>query len=264
MAARTPVPKPDAAARDTPDDRPAPPHHIAVVMDGNGRWARQRALPRHAGHRAGVRAVRALVEACAECGVRVLTLFAFSSENWARPRREVGKLMGLFVEALQREVAELKRNRVQLRFIGDRASLTDLLQTRIEDAEDETREGDRLTLVIAMAYGGRWDIVQACRRLALDARDARLDPAEVDIARVSACLAMGDLPDPDLLIRTGGERRISNFLLWHLAYTELYFCDVLWPEFDKPHLAAALEFYAGRRRRFGRLEEQVDPQAEQC
>lgn len=242
----------------------APPAHIAVVMDGNGRWARRRALPRHAGHRAGVRAVRALVEACAERGVGILTLFAFSSENWKRPRGEVGKLMGLFVEALQREVDELKRNGVRLRFIGDRASLSAILQARIADAEALTCDGDRLTLVVAMAYGGRWDIAQACRRLAIDAREARLDPAQVDIDTVRRYLELGDLPDPDLLIRTGGERRISNFLLWNLAYTELYFCDVLWPEFGETHLAAALDFYAGRRRRFGRLEEQGDQRVEKC
>ncbi|MGH8496585.1 MAG: polyprenyl diphosphate synthase, partial [Gammaproteobacteria bacterium] len=223
-----------------------------------------RALPRHAGHRAGVRAARALVEACAERGVRILTLFAFSSENWKRPRNEVGKLMALFVEALQREVDELKRNRVRLRFIGDRASLSSMLQSRIANAEELTRDGDRLTLVVAMAYGGRWDITQACRRLAVDACEERLDPAAVDVETINRYLELGDLPDPDLLIRTGGERRISNFLLWNLAYTELYFCDVLWPEFGESHLLAALDFYAGRQRRFGRLEEQHEQQAGKC
>lgn len=237
---------------------PAPPRHIAVVMDGNGRWARQRALPRHAGHRAGVRAARRLVEACAERGVDVLTLFAFSSENWQRPRSEVGRLMGLFVEALQREVAELVQNQIRLRFIGDRASLSAKLQAQIAGAEAATAAGARLTLVVAIAYGGRWDIVQACRRLAFEAREQRVDPAAIGVDTLGRYLALGELPDPDLLIRTGGERRISNFLLWNLAYTELYFCDVLWPEFGAAQLSAALDFYAGRQRRFGRVAEQVE------
>ncbi|HUO82086.1 MAG TPA: polyprenyl diphosphate synthase [Gammaproteobacteria bacterium] len=236
----------------------APPRHVAVVMDGNGRWARQRSLPRHAGHRAGVRAARRLVEACAERGIEVLTLFAFSSENWQRPRSEVGMLMGLFVEALQREVAELVSNQIRLRFIGDRASLSGPLQAQIAGAEAATRLGARLTLVVAMAYGGRWDIAQACRRLATEAREQRVDPAGIGVETLSRYLELGDLPDPDLLIRTGCERRISNFLLWNLAYTELYFCDVLWPEFGEPQLAAALDFYAGRQRRFGRIEEPLE------
>ena len=233
------------------------PRHLAVIMDGNGRWARKRGLPRQAGHRAGIKPVRALVETCAKQGVQVLTLFAFSSENWRRPVEEVSTLMGLFVEALQRDVAELHSNNVRLRFAGDIGSLQQVLQDSIASAESLTADNDGLTLVIAVAYGGRWDLAQAARRLAEDALAGDLDPAEIDEAAVAARRALAGLPDVDLLIRTGGERRVSNFLLWDIAYAELYFTDQLWPDFGAADFDAALEFFAGRERRFGRVADQA-------
>ena len=214
------------------------PTHVAVIMDGNGRWARARGKPRHSGHRAGVKAVRATVEAAAERGVKVLTLFAFSSENWERPEDEVSSLMGLFVEALRREVAELHRNNVRLRFIGALDQLSKGLQSRIAAAVEKTSRNTGLILNIAVAYGGRWDITNA---------DA-----------LAAQLQLAGLPDPDLLIRTGGEQRISNFLLWNLAYAELWFTDTLWPEFDKAEFDRALAAFAIKQRRFGQTGDQVE------
>ena len=225
-------------------------------MDGNGRWARQRTLPRQAGHRAGVRTARLIVEACARRGIGALSLFAFSSENWRRPQREVGALMRLFVEALEREVGELHANGVRLRFIGDRSSLSATLQQRMAAAEARTRDNTRLSLVVALAYGGRWDIVQAARALAVEAAQGRLDPDAIDESTVATRLALAGLPDPDLLIRTGGEHRISNFLLWNLAYAECHFTDTLWPDFGEAELDAALERYARVERRFGTTSEQ--------
>jgi undecaprenyl diphosphate synthase len=230
----------------------AVPRHVAIIMDGNGRWATRRGLPRQAGHRAGVKAARAIVQTAARRGIDVLTLFAFSSENWRRPAREVGFLMNLFAEALQREIAELHRNEVRLRFIGDRSALAPALTRHMVEGEALTSANAGLQLVIAVAYGGRWDLTQATRRLAEDVRAGRIDPAAIDEARLGAQLAVADLPDPDLFIRTGGEMRVSNFLLWNLAYTELYFSPLLWPDFDAAALDEALEFYAGRERRFGR------------
>lgn len=226
-------------------------------MDGNGRWARQRTLPRQAGHRAGVRTARLIVEACARRGIGALSLFAFSSENWRRPQREVGALMRLFVEALEREVGELHANGVRLRFIGDRSSLSATLQQRMAAAEARTRDNTRLSLVVALAYGGRWDIVQAARALAVEAAQGRLDPDAIDESTVAMRLALAGLPDPDLLIRTGGEHRISNFLLWNLAYAECHFTDTLWPDFGEGELDAALERYARVERRFGKTSEQL-------
>ncbi len=234
------------------------PRHIAVIMDGNGRWARRRSLPRHAGHRAGVKAVRETVENAAKHGVDYLTLFAFSSENWQRPREEVSKLMGLFVEALRREVAELHRNNVRLRFIGARDQLDAKLIDKITAAETLTADNTGLNLQVAVAYGGRWDIVEAARTLAarVDAGDIRQD--DIDEEAFAAELQLADVPDPDLLIRTGGEHRISNFLLWNLAYAEIWFCDVLWPEFGEPEFESALGFYAQRQRRYGHTGEQLE------
>jgi undecaprenyl diphosphate synthase len=234
------------------------PAHVAVIMDGNGRWARQRSMPRQAGHRAGVKTARRIVEACARRGIGVLTLFAFSSENWRRPRREVGALMRLFIEALDREVEELHGNGVRLSFIGDRDGLSPALQARMAAAEGRTRDNDRLALVIALAYGGRWDIVQAARQLAQDAVAGRLDAAAIDEGVFADRLALAGLPDPDLLIRTGGEHRISNFLLWNLAYAECWFTDCLWPDFGEPELDAALERFRRVERRFGMTTEQLD------
>jgi undecaprenyl diphosphate synthase len=230
----------------------AVPRHVAVIMDGNGRWAEQRALPRVAGHRAGTRAVRTTIEESVRHGVGALTLFAFSSENWQRPAGEVGLLMQLFLEALDREVAELDANEVRIRFIGDRVRLAPALVERMAAAETRTARHRRLDLVIAVAYGGRWDIAQAAQRLALDAAAGRRDAAAIDEAAVAASLQTAGRPAPDLFIRTGGERRISNFLLWDLAYTELWFTDTLWPDFDGACFGAALADFGGRERRFGR------------
>jgi undecaprenyl diphosphate synthase len=242
----------------TDNEAAALPAHVAVIMDGNGRWARQQGKPRRAGHRAGVKAARRLVEDCGRRGIRYLTLFAFSSENWRRPRQEVGALMTLMVEALEREVSELSARGVQLRFIGDRAALPPVVRTRMDDAEARTRANEGLTLVVALSYGGRWDIVQAAQRLAREAARGDLDPESIDEAQIGSRLSLGQLPDPDLLIRTGGEYRISNFLLWNLAYAECYFTDCLWPAFDEQELTRALEFYAQRERRFGLTPEQVE------
>ncbi len=231
------------------------PRHIAIIMDGNGRWAAARGLARHAGHSAGIAAVHACVESCVAKGIEALTLFAFSSENWLRPGDEVAKLMGLFVDALDREVANLHAHRVRLRFIGERGRLSVRLQSRIAAAEAKTAGNDGLALQVAVSYGGRWDIVKAAQRLAAQCAEGALQPRELTERHVEAALELAGLPDPDLFIRTGGERRISNFLLWNLAYTELYFTDRNWPDFDAAALDEALEFYSGRERRFGRLAE---------
>lgn len=233
------------------------PEHIAVIMDGNGRWAKSRALPRHAGHRSGVKSVRETVEQAAKRGVSFLTLFAFSSENWRRPADEVSKLMNLFLEALQREVDDLHRNNVRLSFIGAREQLQDSLVSKISAAEELTRDNDGLNLIVAVAYGGRWDIVEATRALAASVQRGELTAEAIDESHVAAQLALADVPDPDLLIRTGGEQRISNFLLWNLAYAELYFCDCLWPEFGAAQFDEALRFYAGRQRRYGHTGDQL-------
>jgi undecaprenyl diphosphate synthase len=233
------------------------PRHIAIVMDGNGRWARSKGLPRAAGHRAGVKTARATVEACGERGIMALTLFAFSTENWRRPPSEVGALMKLMIEALDREVEELARRGVRLRFIGAREQLSDTIIQRMEHAEAHTSSNDKLDLVSALAYGGRWDIAQAARRLASRVRAGDLDPEDIDEAMLDSQLSLDGLPDPDLLIRTGGESRISNFLLWNLAYSELFFTDRLWPDFSGDDLDRALAFYSGRERRFGQVPGQA-------
>jgi len=238
------------------------PQHVAIIMDGNGRWARSRGMPRPAGHRASVKVVRKVVEECAKRKVRFLTLFAFSSENWRRPPDEVGMLMNLFLDALEREVADLHRNQVRLTFIGDRELLGAELARRMQAAEQLTADNSGLRLIVAMAYGGRWDIAQACRALAAEAAAGTLRAADIDEAQVAQRLALAGIPDPDLLIRTGGERRISNFLLWNLAYTELYFCDALWPEFAPPHLDAAFEHFLQRERRYGKTSAQLAAQAD--
>jgi undecaprenyl diphosphate synthase len=238
------------------------PQHVAIIMDGNGRWARSRGLPRPAGHRASIKVVRRVVEECAARKLGYLTLFAFSSENWHRPPDEVGMLMTLFLDALVREVANLHRNQVKLNFIGDRNLLGAELKQRMVEAESLTEANTGLKLKVAVAYGGRWDIAQACRSLAGDAALGALAASEIGEAHIAARLALGGLPDPDLLIRTGGERRISNFLLWNFAYTEMYFTDVLWPEFTTAHLDAAFAFFAERERRFGRTSAQVAAKAD--
>jgi undecaprenyl diphosphate synthase len=220
-------------------------------MDGNGRWANRRSMPRHAGHKSGVKSVRQTVETAAERGVSHLTLFAFSSENWRRPREEVNSLMRLFLEALQREVDELHRNNVRLRFIGERQKLRAGLIEKITAAEEQTRGNSGLQLIVAVAYGGRWDILNATRKLAAKVAAGELTAADISESDLGQALEMGGIPDPDLLIRTGGEQRVSNFLLWNLAYAELYFTDCLWPDFGKAQFDQALEFFAGRQRRYG-------------
>lgn len=226
-------------------------------MDGNGRWARRRMLPRVAGHKSGVEATRRVVEACARRGIEVLTLFAFSSENWRRPEEEVSALMQLFITALGRELDRLAENGIRIRFIGERDGFPAELRDRIAQAEARTRDLTGLQLVIAANYGGRWDLTQAAARLAADAAAGRLDPSAIEACSLERYLSTADLPEPDLFIRTGGERRISNFLLWQLAYTELYFTDVLWPDFDQAELEAAFAWFGQRQRRFGRTGEQV-------
>ncbi|MBB5206923.1 polyprenyl diphosphate synthase [Chiayiivirga flava] len=233
------------------------PRHIAIVMDGNGRWAQARHRPRTIGHRAGARAVNACIDACLDDGIEVLTLFAFSSENWRRPKEEVGALMQLFLRALDREVDELLRRGVRVRFVGERAAFAPELRSRMARAEELTRGNTRLHLCIAANYGGRWDIAQAARALALRAAAGDIDPARIDEHMLAPQIALSDLPDADLFIRTGGERRISNFLLWQLAYCELYFTDILWPDFDAAALRAAIADFAGRERRFGMTAAQI-------
>ena len=227
-------------------------------MDGNGRWARKRALPRHTGHRAGVKSVRGIVENSARHGVEYLTLFAFSSENWRRPDEEVGMLMSLFLEALRREVAELHRNNVRLRFIGERERLDAKLNEKISNAEALTAENTGLRLQVAVAYGGRWDIVEAARKVALRVASGDMTADAIDEAALAAELQLGGAPDPDLLIRTGGEQRISNFLLWNLAYAELWFTEVLWPDFGEAEFEAALDYFSRRQRRYGHTGEQLE------
>ncbi|MCB1920226.1 MAG: di-trans,poly-cis-decaprenylcistransferase [Candidatus Competibacteraceae bacterium] len=233
------------------------PRHVAIVMDGNGRWAQQRSLPRTVGHREGAKAVRRVVEACVERDIPVLTLFAFSSENWRRPRREVEILMSLFLTTLRSEIRRLDVANVRLRFIGDHSAFSPTLQDYIAKAEKRTMRNTGLTLVIAANYGGRWDILQAARRIAEDVAAGRLSPNDLTTEFYHRYTCLADLPEPDLFIRTGGEQRISNFLLWQLAYTELYFSERLWPDYDAGDLDAACAAFANRLRRFGQTSEQV-------
>ncbi len=229
---------------------PTPPRHVAIVMDGNGRWAKRRFMPRIAGHRQGVESLRRCIRACAERGVQVLTVFAFSSENWNRPEDEVSGLMDLMGKALVREVPELCQSGICLRFVGDRASLSERLRGGLAQAEGQTAGNTRMVLNVCFNYGGRWDIAQAAARLA-----AAGEP--ITESSLAGAMALAHVPDPDLLIRTGGERRISNFLLWQCAYSELYFSDRLWPDFDEAALDEALADFTSRERRFGQTSEQV-------
>lgn len=234
------------------------PRHIAVIMDGNGRWAKKRHMPRIVGHKAGVKAVRDIVEACAQQKIEVLTLFAFSSENWRRPEQEVSLLMDLFLTSLKGEVKKLHQNNIRLRIIGDTTRISAKLQAQIETAESLTAANQGLQLVIAVNYGGRWDMTQAARKLAAQAVSGDIPLDDINEESLYKCMALSDLPEPDLFIRTGGEQRISNFLLWQLAYTELYFTNTLWPDFDGQAFALALESFAARQRRFGQTGEQVE------
>lgn len=236
---------------ETGSARPAPPAHVAIIMDGNGRWAKARGLPRIAGHRRGAESVRRTVVAATELGISYLTLFGFSSENWKRPSDEIDDLMSLLRVYLRAEIAELHRNGVRVRIIGDRTRLAPDIVTLIVNAEELTRANTRLTLIVALSYGGRHDIVQAAQRLAADAVAGRIKPDAIDETMLAAHLYTDGIPDPDLLIRTSGEQRISNFLLWQSAYTELVFLDTLWPDFGAADLERAVSEFHGRDRRYG-------------
>ena len=228
----------------------AVPRHIAVIMDGNGRWAKRRLLPRLAGHKQGVESLRRCARACVERGVQVLTVFAFSSENWNRPQEEVSGLMSLLATALAKEVAKLSRDGVRLVFVGDRQGLSEKVCLSLAEAEQTTAHNNRLILNVCFNYGGRWDIAQAAQKVV--AQGQELTPENLDKA-----MALAHVPDPDLMIRTGGETRISNFLLWQAAYSELFFSDCLWPDFDEAALDEAIAVFGGRERRFGQTSEQI-------
>lgn len=233
------------------------PRHIAIIMDGNGRWAKQRLQPRFMGHRAGVRAVEGVVKHCVASGVEVLSLFAFSSENWRRPGKEVDLLMELFSHALDNQVKRLHKNNIRLNVIGDISRFSDTLQQKIHAAERLTENNTSLIINIAANYGGRWDLTQALQKLAKQVADGERSADSLTEEDIASELITADLPEPDLFIRTGGEQRISNFLIWQLAYTELYFTDTLWPEFNARALDQAIEWYGKRERRFGRTSEQL-------
>jgi undecaprenyl diphosphate synthase len=235
----------------------AVPKHVAIIMDGNGRWATSRHLPRMAGHERGVAALRRIVQACGEQGVEALTVFAFSSENWRRPEEEVSFLMGLFLMALEREVKALKEAKVQLRVVGDLSAFSQKLRKAIDRAVTQTADNRGLVLSVAVNYGGRWDVLSAFQRLISDHPELAQSPTTITEDKLRPYLALSDLPEPDLFIRTGGEQRVSNFMLWQLAYTELYFTDTLWPDFDEQSLALAFESYQRRERRFGRTSAQL-------
>ena len=232
------------------------PRHVAIVMDGNGRWAKARFMPRLFGHKKGVESVRKVIKACNDAGVGCLTLFAFSSENWKRPEEEVNGLMSLFMSVLEKETPGMLRHNVRLQFIGDRAAFSPQLQDKIVLVEQETSHCDGLKLIIAANYGGRWDILQAARQLAERVQLGELEPVELTEADVQQALSTANLPEPDLFIRTGGEQRISNFLLWQLAYSEFYFTPVAWPDFNKEELIKAIEKYNQRDRRYGGVKEE--------
>ncbi|REH37891.1 undecaprenyl pyrophosphate synthetase [Paraperlucidibaca baekdonensis] len=254
----TAQPPTDSAAPDAADSLAALPRHIAIIMDGNNRWAKRRELPGNEGHRAGELALRQVVELAAKAPVDVLTVFAFSSENWRRPADEVAALMQLFLFALDARVQELDRARIRLRFIGDRSAFSAELQAGMRAAEEKTAAHQRMTLVIAVNYGGQWDVAQAAQRLSVMVANGEISAADITPERLGAAVEMADLPPVDLLIRTGGELRISNFVLWQAAYAELYFSDVLWPDFGDEQLQAALADFAQRQRRFGRTSEQIE------
>ena len=233
------------------------PKHIAIIMDGNGRWAKKRLQPRFMGHRAGVKTVEDVVKRCAELGVEALSLFAFSSENWRRPGKEVTLLMDLFSHALNNQVKKLHENNIKLQIIGDLQRFSGSLQQQIQQAEQLTSQNTGLTLNIAANYGGRWDITQAVKQLAIQVASGEISPEQISEETISSHLTTSSMPEPDLFIRTGGEQRVSNFLLWQMAYTEFYFTDVLWPEFDAKELDKAIDSFSLRERRFGRTSEQL-------
>jgi len=236
---------------------PEIPGHIAIVMDGNGRWAKKRNRPRTMGHQAGLKALRAVIEHCVQVGVDTLTVFAFSSENWNRPAGEVSRLMELFLRALDKEANELHENGICLRFIGEKTAFKSNIQSKMSDAENLTRDNTRMVVNIAVNYGGRWDITQAARRIANEVALGSLSVDSIDEAEFGKFLALSNSSDPDLFIRTGGEMRISNFLLWQSAYTEFFFTPVLWPDFDNHTIDDAITAYQSRERRFGRTSDQL-------
>ncbi len=239
------------------DERTQVPQHIAIIMDGNGRWAKQRLQPRFMGHRAGLKAVENIIKFCAEQDISVVTLFAFSSENWRRPTKEVSLLMELFAAALKQQVKRLHSNNIRLRVIGDLSKFSDSLQSKIKQAESITENNTGLTINIAANYGGRWDITQATKKVAAKVLSGEIELNDVSEELINNHLSTADLPEPDLFIRTGGEQRISNFLMWQLAYTELYFTNTLWPDFDQTELALAIDSFSKRERRFGKTSEQI-------
>lgn len=240
------------------------PKHVAIIMDGNGRWAKARRRPRFMGHKAGVESVRSVVNSCVEHGVEVLTLFAFSSENWRRPEEEVSALMSLFATVLDLEVKKLHKRNTRLRIVGERKAFSPKLQKLIEKAEKLTENNTGLTLVIAANYGGRWDVSQAAAKLAAKVERGELRAADIDPEMMHNEMSLAELPEPDLFIRTGGEQRISNFLLWQLAYTELYFTDALWPDFKEEAFCEALHSFSQRQRRFGKTGDQVEQENKTC
>lgn len=236
------------------------PSHVAIIMDGNGRWAKKRFRPRYMGHKVGVEVVENLVEHCSDLGLGTLTLFAFSSENWKRPSIEVRALMELFTMVLSHKIEKFNRNNVRLRFIGDRSAFPEKLHALMDSGEERTAQNTGLTLVIAANYGGHWDILKAARGIAEEVKEGNLLPDEIDDDVFRQHLSLPDISEPDLFIRTGGEKRISNFLLWQLAYTELYFCDVLWPDFSVDEFNKSLIYFSQRQRRFGKTGDQVEQQ----
>jgi len=250
-----------SSTQSVPEPRDVP-RHVAIIMDGNGRWATARRLPRVAGHSKGVEAVRATVEACVVRGVEFLTLFAFSSENWRRPPDEVSLLMRLFIAALEREIAQLRANGIRLRIVGDVSAFEPRLQTLITQSQARTGANSRMTLTVCANYGGRWDILQATRRMLIEQPELAADPTRITEAHLTPYLAMHHAPEPDLFIRTGGEQRISNFMLWQLAYTELYFTDAFWPDFGALELDRAFDSFRTRERRFGQTSAQVTTPAD--
>ncbi|MDD2739203.1 MAG: isoprenyl transferase [Methylomonas lenta] len=233
------------------------PRHIAIIMDGNGRWAQKRMMPRIMGHHAGVKAVRKIVEFCAKQNIEVLSLFAFSSENWRRPKDEVNLLMELFMSTLQSQVDKLHKNNIRLRIIGDKAAFPEKLQAKIRAAEQQTANNTGMTLVIAANYGGRWDIAQAVQKIVVGIKSGEIEEQAISEQLISQYVVTADLPEPDLFVRTGGEERVSNFLLWQLAYTEFFFTDMLWPDFDQKMMQKAIDSFKSRQRRFGHTSEQI-------
>ena len=237
------------------------PRHVAIIMDGNGRWAEKRNKPRFTGHHAGVETVREIIEMSGKLGIEVVTLFTFSSENWRRPQKEVGMLMDLFMRALEREVKKLHKNNIQLRVIGDKSAFPEKLQKRIHDAEQLTVDNTGMVVVIAANYGGKWDVTQAVQKLTTKLVNGEISAEDIDQTAIEQELCLSDLPEPDLFIRSGGEERISNFLIWQLAYTELFFTQTLWPDFNASAYAEALESFAHRQRRFGQTGAQIAQQS---